>query len=89
MSGFNRLAAALLRIDEASVGTGVEDRLKHAIEQLPDRQQEIVVGRFALDGGERVTLVDLGVSLGLTRERVRQLEMQALTQLRSALEDVA
>lgn len=89
MSQFNRLAASVLRTDGASVEPEVEDRLKQAVENLPEARREIVVRRFGLDGGKGASLEDLGIALALTRERVRQLEAQTLEQLRMALEDFA
>ena len=48
---------------------------------LPDRQRAILVLRFGLDDGDAKTLEEIGRRLGLTRERVRQIEVDALKRL--------
>lgn len=48
---------------------------------LTDRERAIVIGRFALDGGERRTLEQVGAAIGLTRERARQIEKAAMVKL--------
>jgi RNA polymerase primary sigma factor len=58
--------------------------LRRALETLPERQRRIVRLRYGFDGGPR-TLEEIGGELGLTRERVRQLELQALGRLEGAL----
>jgi len=55
--------------------------LKRAIQSLPERDGEIVLSRFGFHG-ERMTLQELGEKLALTRERVRQIENQALDRLK-------
>jgi RNA polymerase primary sigma factor len=59
-----------------------EDMLRRAVEALPDRQQEVVRLRYGLNGGgDPKSLEEIGRQLGLTRERVRQLEAEALERL--------
>jgi RNA polymerase primary sigma factor len=59
------------------------DRVVAAVvRELPGRAADVVRKRFGLDGAGRVKLRELGAGYGLTRERVRQLEAQALDQLR-------
>ncbi|MFT4745258.1 MAG: RNA polymerase primary sigma factor [Nitriliruptoraceae bacterium] len=57
--------------------------LRQALRELPDRERDILVWRFGLDGSAPRTLESVAGELGLTRERVRQLEVRALTKLRS------
>jgi RNA polymerase primary sigma factor len=52
---------------------------------LNSREKEIISRRFGLDGGKPKTLEDVGKDLGVTRERIRQLQNIALTKLRRAL----
>jgi RNA polymerase primary sigma factor len=53
-----------------------------AIARLKPRQQLVLTERFGLDGGKPKTLEEVGTTLGITRERVRQLETRALRELR-------
>jgi RNA polymerase primary sigma factor len=56
------------------------------LDRLKEREQAVLRLRFGLDGAEPMTLRAVGEKLGLTRERVRQLEAGALQSLRHALE---
>lgn len=53
---------------------------------LPDKQREVIVRRFGLRGHEATTLEEVGQEIGLTRERVRQIQMEALKRLRKLLD---
>ena len=57
------------------------------LSQLEFKQREVIVRRFGLHGYERATLEQVGEALGLTRERVRQIQMDALKRLRRILEN--
>jgi RNA polymerase primary sigma factor len=57
--------------------------LADAIAQLKPRMQRVLIARFGLDGSKPKTLEEVGVMLGITRERVRQLETRALRELRT------
>src|SRR5215216_6613660 len=59
-----------------------------ALECLEPRMRHVVTRRFGLDGEPPQTLEDLGTELGITRERVRQLETRALRELRTAFPDL-
>jgi RNA polymerase primary sigma factor len=54
-----------------------------AIDRLNPRMQHVVLRRFGLDGRQPQTLEEVGNDLGITRERVRQLETRALRELRA------
>ncbi|MFW2374854.1 MAG: RNA polymerase sigma factor RpoS [Gammaproteobacteria bacterium] len=56
------------------------------LNQLEEKQREVVIRRFGLHGYERTTLEEVGRELGVTRERVRQIQMDALRHLRKILE---
>ena len=56
--------------------------LAAALKRLKPRQQRVLIERFGLDGSRPKTLEEVGASLGITRERVRQLETRALRELR-------
>jgi RNA polymerase nonessential primary-like sigma factor len=55
------------------------------LEQLNDRQRIVIERRFGLNSQEVCTLDDLAEHLGLTRERVRQIQLEALGELRRIL----
>jgi RNA polymerase primary sigma factor len=62
--------------------------LADAIEQLSPRMQHVLTLRFGLDGSLPRTLEEVGAGLGITRERVRQLESRALRELRTVAPDL-
>ncbi|MCF2950445.1 RNA polymerase sigma factor RpoS [Paraglaciecola aquimarina] len=55
------------------------------LEDLNPKQREVLARRFGLMGYEPSTLEDVGVEIGLTRERVRQIQVEALRRLRDML----
>jgi RNA polymerase primary sigma factor len=57
------------------------ERIMHRVEKLDHREQSVLRMRFGLAPHMPMTLREIGDSLGLTRERVRQLEQQALSKL--------
>ena len=67
-----------------------DDDLAESIDQwlseLTDKQREVVVRRFGLRGYESCTLEEVGQEIGLTRERVRQIQVEALKRLREIME---
>ena len=56
-----------------------------ALVNLDDRERHIIRNRFGLLGGKELTLEEIGKTLDLSRERVRQLEREAKNKLRSNL----
>ncbi|RUO79446.1 RNA polymerase sigma factor RpoS [Pseudidiomarina taiwanensis] len=66
-----------------------DDLQKHILQwltSLTDKQQEVLARRFGLLGHEPATLEDVGREIGLTRERVRQIQVEALRRLRDMLQ---
>jgi RNA polymerase nonessential primary-like sigma factor len=63
----------------------VESLVQQWLAQLTDRQRVVIERRFGLNNQEVCTLEDLAGQLGLTRERVRQIQLEALGQLRRIL----
>jgi RNA polymerase primary sigma factor len=60
----------------------LREQLLEAIDALPPREQRILRLRYGFQDGQMYTLAEIGQRLGITRERVRQLEAQALGRLR-------
>ena len=59
-------------------------QLQQALDKLPDREAQILRLRYGLADGRVYTLEEVGQTIGVTRERVRQLEAQALNRLRQS-----
>jgi RNA polymerase primary sigma factor len=65
-----------------------EAQIERILRRLDDREQKIIIGRFGLDHAqEPQTLKEVGASLGVTKERIRQIEARALSKLRQAAKD--
>jgi RNA polymerase primary sigma factor len=62
------------------------EALRLALASLPDRERRVVELRYGIGGGEPRTLEEIGRRLGLTRERVRQIELESLRRLAAARE---
>ena len=71
----------LRRLLDAEVHHLLDGRLA----ELSAREREVLEGRYGLHGREPQTLDDLAVQLRLTRERVRQIQHDALAKLRQAM----
>lgn len=65
---------------------GMTANLDDWLDKLNDKQREVVERRFGLHGYENATLEQVANELGVTRERVRQIQMDALKRLRGILE---
>lgn len=64
----------------------VMEHLDEWLDELDEKQRDVVVRRFGLRNYPRGTLEEVGSELGVTRERVRQIQMDALRKLRRILE---
>ncbi|TCO82097.1 RNA polymerase RpoS-like sigma 38 subunit [Plasticicumulans lactativorans] len=64
----------------------LHQKLDFWLDQLNDKQRIVVERRFGLGGKERATLEEVGNEIGVTRERVRQIQIDALRRLRKILE---
>ena len=63
----------------------LQAQLQRTFHVLSDRERQIVRARFGLDGGKPKTLEQVGAEIGVTRERVRQLQNAAFDKLRHAI----
>jgi RNA polymerase primary sigma factor len=68
--------------DEEVLRTSFEDTLREALAALSDKERQILGLRFGLDDDKPRTLREIGDLIGISRERVRQIENQALAKLR-------
>jgi len=64
----------------------VNDIVDHWVCELNDKQRAVVERRFGLHGCRRATLEQIGEEIGVTRERVRQIQLDALKNLRDMME---
>ncbi|MCP4594468.1 MAG: sigma-70 family RNA polymerase sigma factor [bacterium] len=71
--------------DAAMFSESESDMLQQLLDQIDEREATILRMRFGLDDGEAMTLKDIGKHIGLTRERVRQIEAEALRKLSELL----
>ncbi len=62
----------------------LHEQLNSALDRLPTREAQILRLRYGLEDGRVYTLEEVGQAIGVTRERVRQLEAQALNRLRQS-----
>lgn len=67
-------------------GTDLNASLEEWLDELTDKQSEVLSRRFGLRGYETSTLEQVGREIGLTRERVRQIQVEALKRLRDIME---
>jgi RNA polymerase primary sigma factor len=75
-------ADAVVPADAAAYGA-MQDELHVILRSLPEREREVIRLRYGLVDGRQHTLAEVGSRLGLTRERIRQIEKETLRELRS------
>jgi len=64
------------------IRSSFEEQIRKIVEELDDKEREVIRMRFGLDGEEPRTLQEIGEALGLSRERIRQIESKAKEKLR-------
>ena len=77
-----QLPASTEHPEESATTTVHHEAVRKAVQTLGTRQRQIIILRYGLDHGRYRTLEEVGQELGITRERVRQIERDALIQLR-------
>jgi len=69
--------------DEEATSILLKEHLQEALAELPPRETKILEMRYGLVDGRTLTLNEVGKKMGVTRERIRQIEAQALRRLRN------
>ena len=68
------------------IRTSFERRIQGLVDDLDEKEREVIRMRFGLDGEEPKTLQEIGEAMGLSRERIRQIESRAKEKLRRSRE---
>ncbi|MFR1138442.1 MAG: sigma-70 family RNA polymerase sigma factor [Anaerococcus vaginalis] len=69
-------------VDDQILKKDMEDFLMKALDQLSDREKQIIIYRYGLDNEKPKTIEEIGTIYNLSRERIRQIENQALGKLK-------
>lgn len=69
--------------DEKAMVTSLKDSIDQLLRRLSDRERTIIEYRFGLNGKEPHSLSKIGAQLNLTKERIRQIEKSAMSQIRN------
>ena len=72
---------------EALQNTQLKSRLDDWLDSLPAKSLDVVLRRFGLRGHDITTLEEVGREIGVTRERVRQIQVEALSSMRALMEE--
>ena len=76
------------QVDLESRQSTRENQVNRILDRLDEREQQIIMSRFGLARGhEPLTLKQVGAAMGVTKERIRQIEARALSKLRRAAEE--
>ena len=67
---------------DVATANSLSEQIMSALDELSDREKEVVRLRFGLDGNQPQTLEEVGNRFGVTRERIRQIEAKTLAKLR-------
>lgn len=74
--------------EQAALSSGDAELIESLLSHIDEREATILQLRYGLNNEEPLTLKEIGKKIGLTRERVRQLERDALKKLREAMEEL-
>jgi RNA polymerase primary sigma factor len=69
-------------VEEELIRSSFEEQVRKIVGELDEKEQHVIRMRFGLDGEEARTLQEIGAELGLSRERIRQIESKAKEKLR-------
>jgi RNA polymerase primary sigma factor len=71
------------RAEDQAIRNGITELIHGSLEILTEQEKNVLIMRFGLGEGEDMTLAEVGRRLDLTRERIRQVELNALKKLRA------
>ncbi|MGB5917015.1 MAG: sigma-70 family RNA polymerase sigma factor, partial [Phormidesmis sp.] len=74
--------------DDYATQSSLKSDLRRMMSELTPQQQHVISLRFGLEDGKNMTLAKIGAVLDISRERVRQIEREALTKLRKRQSDM-
>ncbi|NJM61522.1 MAG: RNA polymerase sigma factor, RpoD/SigA family [Oscillatoriales cyanobacterium RU_3_3] len=74
--------------EDFALQSSLRTDLEHLMAELTPQQREVLALRFGLEDGQSLTLAKIGDRLSISRERVRQIEREALTKLRKRKQDI-
>lgn len=74
--------------EDFALQSSLRTDLDHMMAELTPQQREVLALRFGLEDGQTLTLAKIGDRLNISRERVRQIEREALTKLRKRKQDI-
>jgi RNA polymerase primary sigma factor len=73
-------------VEVEMIRTSFERRIQEMVGALDEKERDVMRMRFGLDGEEPKTLQEIGETMGLSRERIRQIESRAKEKLRRSRE---
>jgi len=73
---------SIQRPEDEAAEVMLSEEIRSVLSTLPERERRVIELRFGLDNGNGRTLEEVSTELGITRERVRQIELKALKILR-------
>jgi RNA polymerase primary sigma factor len=68
--------------DDAALRNSAKEQVHSILSNLEEKERQIIIRYYGMDGNEPLTLEEIGSQLGLTRERIRQIKERALNKLR-------
>lgn len=74
--------------EDYALQSSLRTDLEVLMADLTDQQRQVLALRFGLENGQTMTLAKIGDRLNISRERVRQIEREALTKLRKRKQDM-
>jgi len=75
--------------DNYCMSKEAEKMVNDLINELPARERDIIIRRYGLNGRKQDTLHEIGIDHSLTQERIRQLENNCITKMRTSLTNLS